>query len=60
MSNRLPARPGEWIQRQRPLRFSFEGRSYTGFEGDTVTSALLAAAYACWAAASSITGRAVC
>jgi sarcosine oxidase subunit alpha len=43
MSNRLPARPGEWIQRQRPLRFSFEGRSYTGFEGDTVTSALLAA-----------------
>jgi len=43
MSTRLPARPGEWIRRDRAVRFSFEGRSYTGFEGDTVTSALLAA-----------------
>jgi len=43
MSARLPSRTGEWIRRERPLGFTFEGRSYTGFEGDTVTSALLAA-----------------
>ncbi|HXH01709.1 MAG TPA: 2Fe-2S iron-sulfur cluster-binding protein [Candidatus Competibacteraceae bacterium] len=39
---RLPPQPREWIDRNRPLRFSFEGREYTGFAGDTVTSALLA------------------
>ncbi len=39
---RLSAQPGEWIDRSRPLRFRFEGRVYTGFEGDTITSALLA------------------
>ena len=41
-TSRLPPRPGEWIDRSRPLRFRFEGRDYAGFEGDTVTSALLA------------------
>lgn len=39
---RLPERPGEWIDRGRPLRFKFEGREYTGFAGDTITSALCA------------------
>jgi len=42
MSTRLPPRSGEWIRRDQPLRFTFEGRSYIGYEGDTVTSALLA------------------
>jgi sarcosine oxidase subunit alpha len=42
MTHRLPAQPGEWIDRGRRLVFSFEGRSYTGFAGDTITSALLA------------------
>ncbi len=37
---RLPPIPGEWIDRTRLLAFEFEGRSYTGFAGDTVTSAL--------------------
>lgn len=30
------------IDRDRPLRFTFDGRSYTGFAGDTLASALLA------------------
>ena len=42
MKDRLPPQPGEWIDRTRTLRFTFEGRSCTGFVGDTITSALLA------------------
>ncbi len=42
MTDRLPPQPGEWIDRSRTLRFTFEGRSYAGFAGDTITSALLA------------------
>ncbi len=33
---------GGRIDRTRPLRFSFDGRDYTGFAGDTLASALLA------------------
>jgi sarcosine oxidase subunit alpha len=33
---------GGAINRQQPLRFSFDGRSYTGCAGDTLASALLA------------------
>jgi sarcosine oxidase subunit alpha len=40
---RLEPRPGEWIDRTRPLAFSFEGRAYTGFAGDTISSALAGA-----------------
>lgn len=39
---RLPAQPGEWIDRSRPLGFRFEGRDYQGYAGDTVASALAA------------------
>src|SRR5262245_43826530 len=42
MTQRLPPQPGEWIDRSRSLGFTFEGRSYTGFAGDTITSALWA------------------
>jgi sarcosine oxidase subunit alpha len=42
MTARLPPQPGEWIDRSRPISFKFEGTSYTGFAGDTVTSALAA------------------
>ncbi len=38
--NRLTA--GGRIDRSRPLRFTFDGKSYTGFAGDTLASALLA------------------
>ena len=43
MSERLPPVAGEWIDRSRSLRFSFEGTGYEGWAGDTVSSALLAA-----------------
>ncbi|WP_299851006.1 2Fe-2S iron-sulfur cluster-binding protein [uncultured Roseovarius sp.] len=33
---------GGLIDRTRPLVFTFDGRSYTGFDGDTLASALLA------------------
>lgn len=38
--NRLPV--GGSIDRTRPLRFSFDGRSFSGFDGDTLASALIA------------------
>ena len=31
------------IDRTKPVRFSFDGRDYTGYKGDTLASALLAA-----------------
>ncbi|RMD61265.1 MAG: FAD-binding protein [Alphaproteobacteria bacterium] len=40
---RLPAPAGLLIDRTRPVRFRFDGRSYTGYAGDTVASALAAA-----------------
>jgi sarcosine oxidase subunit alpha len=33
---------GGAIDRTKPLRFTFDGRSYTGYQGDTLASALLA------------------
>jgi sarcosine oxidase, subunit alpha len=42
VSHRLPAPAGAWIDRAQPLTFSFNGRAYRGFKGDTLASALLA------------------
>jgi sarcosine oxidase subunit alpha len=39
---RLDPHPGEWIDRSLPLAFTFEGREYHGFSGDTISSALAA------------------
>ena len=39
---RLPPSPGERIDRSRTVRFTFEGREFEGFAGDTVASALAA------------------
>ena len=39
---RLPPQAGEWIDRSQPFSFRFEGRTYHGFAGDTITSALAA------------------
>jgi sarcosine oxidase subunit alpha len=39
---RLPKQNAEWIDRDRSLRFSFEGQEYSGYAGDTITSALWA------------------
>ena len=33
---------GGFINRNKPIKFQFNGQSYTGFEGDTLASALLA------------------
>ena len=41
MPNRLDA--GGLVDRRRPLVFSFDGRTFAGFAGDTLASALLAA-----------------
>ena len=40
MACRLPS--GGRVDRSRPLRFTFDGKSYQGFQGDTLASALLA------------------
>ena len=47
---RLPPQSGEWISRSKPHGFRFEGRDYTGFEGDTIASAL-------WASGVSVLGH---
>jgi sarcosine oxidase subunit alpha len=39
---RLPAQPGERIDRESPVTFTFEGDSVSGFAGDTIGSALFA------------------
>ena len=39
---RLPQKPGEWIKRGSRITFSFEGKTYSAIEGDSVTSALWA------------------
>jgi sarcosine oxidase, subunit alpha len=46
MMHRLEAQGGEWLDRARPLRFTFEGRDYQGYAGDTISSALAAAGVA--------------
>ncbi|HDS1735632.1 2Fe-2S iron-sulfur cluster-binding protein [Pseudomonas sp. BP8] len=38
---RLPAPMGLLIDRERPVRFSFDGQDYQGFSGDSIASALL-------------------
>lgn len=45
MSRRLPPVEGEWIDRERSLAFTFEGEPVRAFEGDVITSALLAAGH---------------
>ncbi len=37
---RLPAQPGEVIDRSAPLKFVWNGRRMTGFAGDTIVSAV--------------------
>lgn len=39
---RLAAPAGHGIDRSRPVAFTFDGRSYEGFAGDTLASALIA------------------
>jgi sarcosine oxidase subunit alpha len=39
---RLPPQPGEVVDRNRPVRFRFDGRTRSGLAGDTIASALAA------------------
>ncbi|WP_078120318.1 2Fe-2S iron-sulfur cluster-binding protein [Thiosocius teredinicola] len=41
-SSRLPAPSGLLIDRDKPVSFTFEGKHYSGFAGDSIASALLA------------------
>ena len=38
----MPEPYGKWIDLTKPLAFHFEGKAYTGFEGDTISTALWA------------------
>ncbi|RAZ89147.1 aminomethyltransferase [Mesorhizobium hawassense] len=40
--NRLPPPFGSRIDRSRPIRFSFEGKAFDGYEGDSIATALAA------------------
>lgn len=42
MDRRLPPQEDEWIDRSQPIEFRFEGRTYGGFAGDVLSSALWA------------------
>ena len=50
MDRRLPPRAGEWIDRSQPIDFRFEGKTYHGFAGDVLSSAL-------WASKVQLLGR---
>ena len=41
-TRRLPPQIGELVDRQRPVSFRWDGRSYVGLHGDTIVSALMA------------------
>ena len=42
MTGRFRTSHGGLVDRARPLRFTFDGKAYTGLQGDTLASALLA------------------
>ncbi len=42
-NRRVASRPGEVIDRATTVSFTWEGRAYSGYEGDTIVSALAAA-----------------
>ena len=42
MARRLPAKDSEWIDRSKKIVFKFEGKEVIAFEGDSITSALIA------------------
>ncbi len=42
MKSRLDPQPLEWIDRTAPVNFQFEGKACKGYQGDSISSALLA------------------
>ncbi len=50
MSMRIPSMAGEWINRSKTVTFTYEGKKFTAYEGDTISSAL-------WAGGEKVLGR---
>ena len=50
MNMRIDKQTGEWLEREKQVSFTFEGKQFTGYEGDTITSAL-------WASGEKVLGR---
>lgn len=50
MNLRISKQAGEWVNRSKKINFTFEGESFTAFEGDTISSAL-------WAEGQKVLGR---
>ena len=42
MSNQNRTTYGGKVDRNKPINFTFNGKSYTGYQGDTLASALIA------------------
>jgi len=50
MNMRIDKQTGEWLEREKQVSFTFEGKKFTGYEGDTISSAL-------WASGQKALGR---
>lgn len=50
MNMRIEKQTGEWLEREKQISFTFEGKKFTAYEGDTITSAL-------WASGEKVLGR---
>lgn len=50
MNMRIEKQTGEWLDREKKVSFTFEGETFTAFEGDTISSAL-------WASGEKVLGR---
>lgn len=50
MNMRIDKQTGEWLEREKQVSFTFEGKKFTGYEGDTISSAL-------WASGEKVLGR---
>jgi sarcosine oxidase subunit alpha len=50
MNMRIEKQTGEWLEREKQVSFTFEGKKFTAYEGDTISSAL-------WASGEKVLGR---
>ena len=50
MSMRIEKQTGEWLEREKQVSFTYEGKKFTAYEGDSITSAL-------WASGEKVLGR---
>jgi sarcosine oxidase subunit alpha len=50
MNMRIEKQTGEWLDREKQINFTYEGNKFTGYEGDSISSAL-------WASGEKVLGR---